>query len=214
MDPGLLQFSLTAFVTLLVVVDPIGVAPLFVAITQNESRVQRRATLARAVFIAFAVTVFFLVAGRVLLEQLGVSVHAFAISGGILLFATAVPMLFGHRPVMQGPERGQVDAQDEDHAVFPLAIPLLSGPGAIATILLLAGEAANQPWRIGLLVLVTGLVYLLSWLILGAADTLIHKLGRGRINVITRVLGIVLAALAVQYVLDGIAAYWKVLAAG
>lgn len=213
METSLLQFALTAFVTLLVVVDPIGVAPLFVALTQEASPAQRRATLARAVFIAFAVTVFFLVAGRLLLEQLGVTVHAFAISGGILLFATAVPMLFGHRPVMQGPERGQMDAQDADPAVFPLAIPLLSGPGAIATILLLAGETTGQPWRIGLLVLVTGLVYLISWLILGAADALIQKLGRGRINVITRVLGIVLAALAVQYVLDGIAAYWKVLAA-
>lgn len=213
MDSNWLQFGIAAFVTLLVVVDPIGVAPMFIAITRNASAPQRRATLVRAVLIAFSVTVFFLVAGRFLLAQLGVSVHAFAISGGILLFATAVPMLFGHRPVMQGPEEGEVNPAGEDPAVFPLAIPLLSGPGAIATILLLSGEASKQPWRIAILVVVTGFVYGIAWIILGAADALIHRLGRGRINVITRVLGIILAALAVQYVLDGIAGYWQVLRA-
>jgi multiple antibiotic resistance protein len=211
MDPGLLQFGITAFVTLLVVVDPIGVAPLFVAVTQNASAAERRTTLARAVLIAFLVTIFFLAAGRFLLAQLGVSVHAFAISGGILLFATAVPMLFGHRPVLQGPEQGEMDASDADPAVFPLAIPLLSGPGAIATILLLASEASGQLLRIAILILATALVYLIAWLILRMADALIQKLGRGRINVITRVLGIILAALAVQYVLDGIAGYSTVL---
>ncbi|HZP86183.1 MAG TPA: MarC family protein [Burkholderiales bacterium] len=211
MDPGLIQFGLTAFVTLLVVVDPIGVAPLFVAITREATDSQRRATLARAVLIAFLVALFFLLGGRALLAQLGVSVHAFAISGGILLFATALPMLFGHRPVMQGPEQSDVDRSGEDPAVFPLAIPLLSGPGAIATILLLTNETAKQPWRIVVLTVTTAAVYLIAWLILRVADALLQKLGKGRINVITRVLGLILAALAVQYVLDGIGGYYQAL---
>ncbi|MGH8613547.1 MAG: MarC family protein [Gammaproteobacteria bacterium] len=131
----LLQFGLIAFVTLLVVVDPFGVAPVFVAIAKDLEATERRQTVLRAVAIAFGVTLFFLLAGRALLSYLGVTVHAFAISGGILLFATALPMLFGVRPALQSPDRDERRTAGEDIAIFPLAIPLLSGPGAIATIL-------------------------------------------------------------------------------
>jgi multiple antibiotic resistance protein len=205
----LLQFGLTAFVTLLVVVDPVGVAPIFVACTRELKSGARRDTLLRAVVIALGVTLFFLLGGRLLLIHLGVSVHAFAISGGILLFATAVPMLFGHRPMLQGPERGDYGKVGEDLAVFPLAIPLLSGPGAIATTLLLTSQAHGDYARLGLLGAVILLVYLIAWLILRTADQLMARLGEGKINILTRVLGIVLAALAVQYVLDGAAGYYR-----
>lgn len=206
------QFGLTAFVTLLVVVDPAGVAPIFVAVTRELEPGARRATLLRAILIALAVTLFFLVGGRLLLIYLGVSVHAFAISGGILLFATAVPMLFGHRPMLQGPERGDYGRTGEDVAVFPLAIPLLSGPGAIATTLLLTSQAGGEYARLTLLAVVIGLVYLIAWSILRTADRLMTRLGEGKIHILTRVLGIVLAALAVQYVLDGAAGYYRSLA--
>ncbi len=212
MDHGLFQFGLTAFVTLLVVVDPIGVAPIFVSVTRDQTRAQRQTTLQRAVVIAFLVTVFFLFAGRVVLTQLGVSVHAFAISGGILLFATALPMLFGHRPAMQGPGDGGMVTSGEDLAVFPLAIPLLSGPGAIATILLNSSAAGSSPARLAVLLLATVGVFAAVWVILFAAEQVITRLGPQRILIITRVLGIVLAALAVQYVLDGIAGYYQALA--
>ena len=204
-----LQFALTAFVTLLVVVDPVGVAPIFVACTRELESGARRDTLLRAVVIALVVTLFFLLGGRLLLTHLGVSVHAFAISGGILLFATAVPMLFGHRPMLQGPERGDYGKVGEDLAVFPLAIPLLSGPGAIATTLLLTSQADGDYARLGLLGAVILLVYLIAWLILRTADQLMARLGEGKIHILTRVLGIVLAALAVQYVLDGAAGYYR-----
>lgn len=208
----LLQFALTAFVTLLVVVDPVGVAPIFVACTRELEPGARRDTLLRAVMIALVVTLFFLFGGRLLLAHLGVSVHAFAISGGILLFATAVPMLFGQRPMLQGPERGDYGRVGEDLAVFPLAIPLLSGPGAIATTLLLTSQADRDYARLGLLGGVILLVYLIAWLILRTADQLMARLGEGKIHILTRVLGIVLAALAVQYVLDGAAGYYRALA--
>jgi multiple antibiotic resistance protein len=210
-DPGVVQFAVTAFVTLLVVVDPVGVAPMFVSVTREQSSEARRGTLLRAIAIATLVSLFFLLAGRVLLSHLGVSVHAFAISGGILLFGTALPMLFGHRPALQGPERGAVQPSTEDPAVFPLAIPLLSGPGTIATLLLLANEARADALRIAALVLVTAAVFLLSWAILQGAERLLARLGTGGINILTRVLGLLLAALAVQYVLDGLSGYYEAL---
>ncbi|MCW5620241.1 MAG: NAAT family transporter [Burkholderiales bacterium] len=213
MDNGLVQFTLTAFVTLLVVVDPVGVAPMFVAMTGQQGGAARRATLGRAVVIALTVTLFFLLAGRPLLALLGVTVHAFAISGGILLFATAMPMLFGHRPVLQGPERGEFGREGDDVAVFPLAIPLLCGPGAIASILLLGNQAAGQPAHIAALIAATVAVYASTWLILRTGQWLMMQLGEQRIHIVTRVLGLILAALAVQFVLDGITQYYATLSA-
>ncbi|MCC7547596.1 MAG: MarC family protein [Burkholderiales bacterium] len=211
MDGDLAQFLLTAFVTLLVVVDPVGVAPMFVAMTGTQSAAMRRATLARAVLIALGVTLFFLLAGQSLLGLLGVTVHAFAISGGILLFATAMPMLFGQRPILQGPEHGEYGRQGEDVAVFPLAIPLLCGPGAIASVLLLANRSEGQPLLLSALFAATVAVYGVTWLVLRAGDVLMQRLGEQRIHIVTRVLGLILAALAVQFVLDGIAQYYTTL---
>lgn len=213
MDNGLVQFTLTAFVTLLVVVDPVGVAPMFVAMTSQHGEAARRAALGRAVVIALSVTLFFLLAGRPLLALLGVTVHAFAISGGILLFATAMPMLFGHRPVLQGPERGEYGREGDDVAVFPLAIPLLCGPGAIASILLLGNQAAGQPARVVALIAASVAVYASTWLILRTGQWLMMQLGEQRIHIVTRVLGLILAALAVQFVLDGITQYYATLSA-
>lgn len=210
---SLVQFALTASVTLLVVVDPVGVAPLFVAVTREMSSAERVRTLRRAILIAALVALFFLLAGRLVLSHLGVSVHAFAISGGVLLFATALPMLFGHRPVLQGPERAEVQRASEDPAVFPLAIPLMSGPGTIATVLLLANQAQGHPVRLAVLVAVAGGVFALTWAVLRAAQRLLALLGKGGINILTRVLGLVLAALAVQYVLDGLTGYYETLVA-
>jgi multiple antibiotic resistance protein len=211
MDISLAQFALTAFVTLLVVVDPVGVAPLFVAVTREMPTEARRRTLRRAIAIAALVALFFLLAGQFLLAHLGVSVHAFAISGGVLLFATALPMLFGHRPVLQGPERGDMRAAADDPAVFPLAIPLMSGPGTIATVLLFANQARGEPLAVGVLLAVCALVFALTWAVLHAAQRLLALLGEGGINILTRVLGLVLSALAVQYVLDGLTGYYETL---
>src|ERR1700730_7451415 len=104
MDPDIIKFALAAFVTLLVVVDPPGVVPMYVALTKGETPAHRRAILIRAVLIAFGAALFFLVAGRAVLSYLGVTVYAFSISGGILLFVAAMPMLFGQRGGLQAPE--------------------------------------------------------------------------------------------------------------
>ena len=208
MHDGLLRYALTGFVTILVVVDPFGIVPLFAALTARMTGRERRATLTRAVLVGFGVSLFFLLAGRAALRYLGVTVNAFAISGGILLFATALPMLFGHRAGLQGPEPDEQNESDADISVFPLAIPLLSGPGTLTTILLLTAQAHGDWGRVGILGGALMLVFALSWLVLWLGDYLLAHLGQSGARVATRVLGLVLAALAVQFVLNGITGYY------
>lgn len=211
MEQEVIRFGLAAFVTLLVVVDPPGVVPIFVALTKEETQTRRRAILTRAVFIAFGVALFFLVAGRAVLSYLGVSVHAFAISGGILLFGTALPMLFGQRGGLQAPEEKERGVVGQDISVFPLAIPMLSGPGVIATILLLTSQASGDMRRLGAIAIALTVVFCVTFVSLYLGARLIARLGEGGVHIATRVMGIVLAALAVQYVLNGITGYYSAL---
>jgi multiple antibiotic resistance protein len=231
MDQDFFRFGLAAFVTILVVVDPPGVVPIFVALTKNEEPRGRRAILIRAVLIAFGVALFFLIAGRAVLAYLGVTVHAFSISGGILLFVAAMPMLFGQRGGLQAPEgkehgasevtgeyRVPTDSDAEpavrsgnDISVFPLAMPLLSGPGTIATILLLTSQAGGDLQKLAAIGVAIAAVFLVSFVVLYLGGRLIGLVGEGGVHIATRVMGIVLAALAVQYVLNGVAGYYKLL---
>jgi multiple antibiotic resistance protein len=211
MDQDFFRFGLAAFVTILVVVDPPGVVPIFVALTKDEEPRRRRAILIRAVLIAFGVALFFLVAGRAVLSYLGVTVHAFSISGGILLFVAAMPMLFGQRGGLQAPEPTEKGSVGQDISVFPLAMPLLSGPGTIATILLLTSQAGGDLERLGAIGVAIAVVFLVSFVVLYLGARLIGLVGEGGVHIATRVMGIVLAALAVQYVLNGVAGYYKLL---
>jgi multiple antibiotic resistance protein len=214
MDQEFLKFGLAAFATILVVVDPPGVVPIFVALTQSEEPAQRRRILIRAVIIAFGVALFFLIAGRAVLAYLGVTVHAFSISGGILLFVAALPMLFGQRGGLQAPEPPERDAisqHGQDISVFPLAMPLLSGPGTIATILLLTSQAGTDSKKLLAIGIAIAAVFLVSFISLQLGSRLINLVGEGGVHIATRVMGIVLAALAVQYVLNGIAGFYSLL---
>ncbi|HEX5964459.1 MAG TPA: MarC family protein [Pyrinomonadaceae bacterium] len=210
MDQEILRFGLAALVTLLVVVDPPGVVPLFVALTQNQQE-RRRAILTRAVLVAFGVALFFLIAGRAVLSYLGVTVHAFSISGGVLLFIAALPMLFGERGGLQSPQPKEERDPDEDISVFPLAMPLLSGPGTIATILLLTSQVGNDMRKLAAIGVAIAIVFIISFISLYLGSSLMRLLGKGGVNIATRVMGIVLAALAVQYVLNGITGYYELL---
>jgi multiple antibiotic resistance protein len=211
MDHESFRFGLAAFVTVLVVVDPPGVVPIYVALTKDETPARRRIILIRAVLIAFAVALFFLVAGRAVLSYLGVTVHAFSISGGILLFVAAMPMLFGERGGLQAPEPKEQGLVGEDISVFPLAMPLLSGPGTIATILLLTSQAGGDIRKLTAIGVAIAVVFLVSLVSLYLGARLIALVGEGGVHIATRVMGIVLAALAVQYVLNGITGYYELL---
>lgn len=195
----------TAFVTLFVVIDPIGLAPLFVALTQGMSGRQRRAIALRACVIAALLLTVFGLFGEAVLNFIGISMPAFRIAGGILLFLTALEMLFERRT-----KRRQGQAQEsetdpaDDPSVFPLATPLIAGPGAMATMILLAGDP-DTGWETVLamhlvMLAVIGVVLTLFF----AGGLLERALGPTGINVVTRLLGMLLAALSVQFVLDGL----------
>ncbi|WP_321832269.1 MarC family protein [Thalassovita sp.] len=198
-------FLITGFVTLFVIMDPIGLAPIFVALTQDMSPEKRRAIAIRACVTSGLLLSLFAIFGEAVLGFVGISMPAFRIAGGILLFLTALDMLFQRRT-----KRREDQAEEEDHAddpsIFPLAIPLIAGPGSIATVILLAGQ---QPGFGGLsMVLAIMLVVLLiSMALFLSAGLLERALGKTAINVITRLLGMLLAALSVQFVLDGLKAF-------
>jgi multiple antibiotic resistance protein len=197
-----LTAQLTAFVTLFVVIDPIAVAPMFMALSQDMDPGQRRAAAIRANLVAAGVLTLFGLFGETLLRLVGISLPAFRISGGILLFLIAVEMLFEKRT----PRReGHLEAA-HDPSVFPIAVPLIAGPGAMATMVLLASEqGGGWVWLVWLhLILFAVLALSLGLFLIG--DRLRLLMGKNGINVLTRLFGILLAALAVQIVLDGLEA--------
>lgn len=197
-----LTFHISVFVTLFVIIDPIGLAPLFVAITAGMPGPERRAIALRAAGVAVGLLTLFGVFGEAVLGFAGISMPAFRIAGGILLFLTALEMLFERRT-----KRREDQAQDDhpDPSVFPLATPLIAGPGAMATMILLGGEVERAPLAmLGVHLVMLAVIGLVLLLFL-AAGLLERALGRTGINVVTRLLGMLLAALAVQFVLDGLA---------
>jgi len=196
---------ITAFVTLFVIVDPIGLAPLFVALTQGMTPAARRAVGLRACLVGVLLLTLFGLLGEALLQAVGISLPAFRIAGGILLFLTALDMLFERRSKRrEGQAREAEDDPSDDPSVFPLATPLIAGPGAMASMILLVGEG---DWtRVLAVHLVMLAVILLVFLFFLAAGLLERLLGPMGINMVTRLLGMLLAALSVQFVLDGLRA--------
>ena len=190
----------TAFVALVVVIDPIGLAPVFVALTVGADPLHRRTVAFRACLIALGVLTLFGLVGESVLDFVGISLPAFRIAGGILLFLTALDMLFERRTKRRGEQQPSAD----DPSVFPLAIPLIAGPGAIATMILLTSRAGADAVWIGavhvVMARVIGLVLCL-FLIAGRIERMLGPVG---IIVVTRLLGMLLAALSVQFVLDGL----------
>ncbi|WP_179380526.1 MarC family protein [Jannaschia marina] len=189
----------TAFTALFVVIDPIGLAPIFIAMTAGMSPRQRRAIAVRACVIAIGLLVAFALLGESILNFLGISMPAFRIAGGLLLFLTALEMLFEKR---QPKREGRAEEPTSDPSVFPLALPLIAGPGAIATMILLTDGASplGAAQAIGVMVAVIAVVFAFFLL----ATPIERMLGATGTNVVTRLLGMLLAALSVQFVLDGI----------
>lgn len=198
MDPA---FLIPAFVTLFVVIDPIGLTPIFIALTAGMTAAQRRAIAIRATVIAAGLLFLFAFLGEQVLGFIGISMPAFRIAGGILLFLTALDMLFERRTKRR---EDKADTDDlPDPSVFPIAIPLIAGPGAIASIILLVGQtddAVGMASVLGVMVAVLIIVFLLFL----SAPLIERALGKTGIVVVTRLLGMLLAALSVQFVLDGI----------
>ncbi|KGK80191.1 MarC family transcriptional regulator [Thalassobacter stenotrophicus] len=197
--------AITAFVALFVIIDPIGLAPLFIALTRGAAPRARFIIGARAVAVAAALLLLFGLAGEAVLDFLGISLPAFQIAGGILLFLTALDMLFDRRTKRR---EDQAHTLEEDPSIFPLAMPLIAGPGAIATVILLSGQAQGDPLYLAQVMGVAALVLGGVLLLFSLASPVERLLGPTGINVVTRLLGMLLAALSVQFVLNGILAIW------
>jgi multiple antibiotic resistance protein len=202
-----LEFLIPALVTLVVVVDPIGLVPSFVAITQDLPARARRSVALRACLIAAAILAGSALAGDWLLRTLSIGLPAFRIAGGLLLFSIASEMVFGVRIERQS---RQAEEAIEEHvrniAAFPLAIPLMAGPGAITASVLLASRAGGDPSRLAMLLGVVAVVLLLCFVAFTLALRIATLLGTTANVVLSRLLGVLLAALAVQFVIDGVRA--------
>ncbi len=196
-------FLITTFVTLLVVIDPLALTPMFIAITRGIEARRRRIIAMRACVTATFILITFAIVGEALLGFIGISMSAFRIAGGILLFLTALDMLSDKRTQKRQERTAEAEEEEHDPSVFPLAMPLLAGPGAITTVILLVGQRPDWfgfAWVMGLMLLTLGLVFV-SFL---SASFVERALGKTGINITTRLLGMLLAALAVQFVLDGL----------
>src|SRR5579885_14468 len=198
------EFLISALVTLSVVVDPIGLVPSFIAVTEGLTRRRRRDVALRAALIAAVVLAGTALIGDWLLRTLSITLPAFRIAGGLLLFSIASEMVLGVRVARQSQ---QAEHAIEEHvrniAAFPLAVPLMAGPGAITASVLLAGRSEGAPDRLAMLVAVIVLVLAACFCVFSFAGRIARLLGITGNVVLSRLLGVLLAALAVQYVIDG-----------
>lgn len=203
-----LEFASSALITLLVTIDPPGLAPIFLSLTRGMTAAERRQVAWRACLIAFGLMTFFGLVGDRLLQALGVSLPAFRIAGGLLLFWIAFDMVFDRRNASDQATANVAVTQDRirNVAAVPLAIPLMAGPGALTAMMLLAGRAQGEPGLLALLSGLTALVIGVSWLVFLLANPIARLLGVTGNLVLSRLLGVVLAALAVQFVADGVGA--------
>jgi multiple antibiotic resistance protein len=201
----MIALFLSAFVTLFLVIDPPGCAPIFAGLTKNTTAPHRRAMAIRSTLVASAVLLMFALVGEALLQQLGISLDAFRIAGGIMLFLIALEMVFEKRTQRREHRAAEVDPSYEDISIFPMAIPMIAGPGAIATIMLLVGRSNGIAETLVVLAALAATMILMLLSLL-AAGAIMRVLGPKLEAMITRMLGVILAALATQFVIDGVKA--------
>jgi multiple antibiotic resistance protein len=214
----MIEQLLKFFVVFIVVVDPISLIPVFAGLTQNATRAFQRKMACKSALIALAICVLFALLGAKFLEVMGISLSSFRIAGGTLLFLIALEMVFGRSsgtstgtssmtakegaPSEEHP--GEESLGQEDISVFPLAFPFIAGPGSLAIILLAAGEARDRPLMFLGTLCVMSLVVAICWIAMLATPRLMNVFGPTGANVVNRLSGVVLAALAVQFIVDGI----------
>jgi len=201
------EFAISAFVTLFLVVDPIGLAPAFLAVTNDLPERAKRQVALRASVIAAGILAGTALIGEWLLRQLGIGLPAFRIAGGLLLFSIASEMVFGVRTERQSRAAEQaIEERVRNIAAFPLAIPLMAGPGAITATVLLSAQAGYRPVSLTILLGAMVIVCAITTVVFVAAGRIERVLGITGNVVLSRLLGVILAALAVQFVVDGVRA--------
>ena len=201
----MIELFTSAFLTLLVIVDPPGCAPIFASLTSGTDAAHRRKMAIRSAIVAWCILLFFALLGQPLLSRMGISLSAFRLAGGIMLFIIALEMVFEKRTERREERAEEIKGtpEAEDISVFPMAIPMIAGPGSIASIMLLNARADGLQQTLVVLGAMS-LVILLTLLALLAAGPLMRFIGAKLEAMITRILGVILAALATQFVLDGL----------
>lgn len=203
--PTIITFTISAFVTFFTIVDPVGLAPVVVGLTSHLADEQRNSIVTRAVIISAIIIAIFALIGRFLLDRLGISLYSFNIAGGILLFLIAVDMLFGRPSGTRETKTEEDEAMTrEDISVFPLAIPMIAGPGTIATTILYVDIATPRPLELLAVAAAIICTLIAAWIVMRGSIWIIQRIGRTGILVLSRILGILLAALAVQFIFNGI----------
>jgi multiple antibiotic resistance protein len=199
------HFGATAFATALTIIDPIGMIPITLASTGRFDAPRRARVIDQAIAVASIVMLFMGIVGPALLGYLGITLPAFTIAGGILLMLIAIDMLFARPSGARRTEQEERDAQaGENPAVFPLAIPMIAGPGTIATVMLLVNLAHGDVTKYLMVFGAYAAALLITWLCMHGAARYLHRIGMTGIHVVSRLLGIILAALAVQFVINGV----------
>ncbi|HZC38512.1 MAG TPA: MarC family protein [Sphingomicrobium sp.] len=195
----------SALVTFLVIIDPPGCAPIFASLTRGTPAVHRRTMAIRSSLIAWAILMFFALLGRPMLQALGISLASFRIAGGILLFYIAVEMVFERRTERRENRAHSIEGtpQADDISVFPMAMPMIAGPGSIASAMLWVSRA-ETPVHVGIVLAAITVVMLITAATLLAAGPLMRLIGDKVESAVTRILGVILAALAAQFVIDGL----------
>jgi multiple antibiotic resistance protein len=192
------------------VVDPIGVVPIFLAITAGYSPEKLHRTAMRACIVATAVLTFFSLFGGLVFSLFGVSLAAFRVAGGVLLLLTSLDMLRAQRPgTRTSPEETEEGAHKEDVALVPLAMPLLAGPGAIATAMVLMAHGKKGPLSAAPVVLAIAVTFVGTYFLLRGASLVQRVLGKSGVAILERVMGLILAAIAVQFMADGARELWQ-----
>ena len=195
----------SALVTFLVIIDPPGCAPIFASLTRGTPLAHRRAMAIRSSLIAWAILLFFALLGRPMLHALGISLASFRIAGGIMLFFIALDMVFERRTQRREERAHSIEGTPaaEDISVFPMAIPMITGPGSIASAMLWVSRA-ETPLHVAVVLAAITTVMIITMLTLLAAGPLMKLIGEKIEAMITRILGVILAALAAQFVIDGL----------
>lgn len=200
-----LHFVATALTTAFTIIDPLGMIPLSLAVTAANTPDERRAIVDRAVVVAAIIIFIMAVLGRAIFDYLGVTLPAFTIAGGILLFLIAVDMLFARPTGAKQDVEAGARSDATNVAIFPLAIPMIAGPGTIATVLVLSNLTHGDKVGLAIIFMAYAIALFATWLCMRAGTMILRTIGTSGIHVATRLLGVILAALAVQFVLNGLA---------
>src|SRR5215831_17376946 len=199
--PELATFTLVTFSAVFFVVDPFAVIPLFLTITRGDSALKRRATALKASLVTVVTLTVFAATGEFIFRLFGITIGAFKIAGGLLLFLVALDMMRAQPSrVRSSPEEQDEGTAKDDVAIVPLAIPMLAVPGAIATVTVLMSQARHSPSHIAVVVAVVFATGALTFLILRASTRLERLLKQTGLNILSRVMGLILAAVSVQFV--------------